>query len=118
MRRRFWQHTGGRTLVLAFSFAAAACGPGDSRLLERVDSVLAMDDSVGIWRFAIDNRSGTVTLTATVPTQSIRQRAIRLVAGTPGVTDVIDRIVVQAPAAPGSTTSGTKRRRSTHHDGM
>ena len=98
------------TLTLA---AAAACGT-DERVSIRVDSVLAADDSVGIWRFTIDNRDGTVTLSATVPTQAIRQRAIRLAAGTPGVTDVIDRIVVQAPAkSPGAT-----KRRSAHHDGM
>ena len=98
---------------------ATACGADDTRIRNRVDSVLAADDSVGIWRFTIDNRDGTVTLSATVSTQSIRQRAVRLAAGTPGVTDVIDRIVVQAPAnTPGSAAAGTKRRPGTHHDGM
>lgn len=104
---------GTRTLLLTLA-AATACGAGDAAVRDRVDSTLAADDSVGIWRFAIDNRDGTVTLSATVPTQSIRQRAVRLAAGTPGVTDVIDRIVVQAPAP----SPGAAKRRSTHHDGM
>ena len=110
---RIARHT--RTVLLPLTLAAAtAWGAAHTRLEERVDSALAADDSVGIWRFAIDNRDGTVTLSATVPTQAIRQRAIRLAAGTPGVTDVIDRIVVQAPAkSPGAT-----KRRSAHHDGM
>ena len=108
-----------RALMLMLTLATAACGPGDALVRDRVDSTLAADDSVGIWRFVVDNREGTITLSATVPTQSVRQRAVRLAAATPGVTDVIDRIVVQTPAnSPDSASNGTNRRRSMHRDGM
>ena len=109
---------GARGLLLLLASAVGACSDAAARVRNRVDSTLAADDSVGMYRVAVDNRDGTVTLSATVPTQAIRQRVVRLAAGTPGVTDVVDRIVVRASQSPAGGTKGTSRPRGTHHGDM
>lgn len=94
MQRRHWLAYGAMA-----GFLMSGCARGDAAVNARVDSALAADDSVGAIRLRVDTKDGIVTLSGTVPGQAMRLRALAVARQTNGITDVIDRIVVQ-PVSP------------------
>jgi osmotically-inducible protein OsmY len=88
---------------LAFALSAAACGPSDTVTNRNVKAKLldASQDTRDVFAMT---KNGVVTLSGTVESEKSKALAVRLARDTKGVTDVVDLIDVEAPAA----TSGRK----------
>jgi len=89
--------------VLAVSLATAGCGQSDTVTNRNVKAKL-LDASQQTRQVYVMTRDGVVTLSGTVESAKAKEMAVRLARETKGVTDVIDLIDVDAPAA----TSGKR----------
>jgi osmotically-inducible protein OsmY len=89
-----------RILVVAFavSLAAAGCGQSDTVTNRNVKAKL-LDASQQTRQLYVMTRDGVVTLSGTVESAKAKEMAVRLARETKGVTDVIDLIDVDEPAA-------------------
>ena len=76
-----------------------ACAETDPGITTAVKTKLAADDTVKAYQIDVDTANQVVTLTGTVETQAAEEAAIAIARGTDGVTDVVDRITVNAAAA-------------------
>ena len=77
-----------------------ACSQSDPGITTAVKSKLAADDTVKAYQIDVDTSSGVVTLSGAVETAAAREQALVLARQTDGVRDVVDRITVNAEAAP------------------
>ena len=87
----------------AVSLATAGCGQSDTVTNRNVKAKL-LDASQQTREVYVMTRDGVVTLSGTVESPKAKEMAVRLARETKGVTDVIDLIDVDAPAA----TSGKR----------
>ena len=67
----------------------------DAALATRVREVLSADAMLAPYRVTVDARRGVVTLTGTVPNESLRDRATMLVSSVPEVGHVENLMSVQ-----------------------
>ena len=67
----------------------------NGRLTAKIQSKLALDDSVRAAAINVDTNGGVVTLSGTVGSAAERGRAVRLARETDGVTSVVDRLTVR-----------------------
>jgi osmotically-inducible protein OsmY len=84
--------------ALALATATAACGPSDTVTNRNVRAKL-LDASQQTRQVFVMTKDGVVTLSGTVDSPKAKEMAVRLARETSGVTDVIDLIDVEAPAA-------------------
>lgn len=89
--------------VAAIAIMAAACGPSDTVTNRNVKARL-LDASQQTRQVYVMTKGGVVTLSGTVESPTAKELAVRLARETHGVTDVIDLIDVEGPAA----TSGIR----------
>jgi hyperosmotically inducible protein len=68
---------------------------GDATLSGRIKSKMALDDLVRARGIDVSTTGGVVTLTGTVHSVGERDQALRLARDTTGVTQVVDRLLVQ-----------------------
>jgi osmotically-inducible protein OsmY len=87
----------------ALAVSVAACGPSDTVTNRNVKAKL-LDASQQTREVYAMTKDGVVTLSGTVESPKAKELAVRLARETRGVTDVIDLIDVEAPAA----TSGRR----------
>lgn len=89
--------------VLAAGVITVACGPSDTTINAKVKEKLAADDTVKTAPIDASTQKKVVTLSGTVDSQAVKERAVTLARQADGVTDVVDQITVrqQAPG-PGS----------------
>jgi hyperosmotically inducible protein len=68
----------------------------DGGLTAKIKAKMALDDAVKALNLDVDTSGAVVTVSGRVRTDAERERALRLARETDGVTNVVDRIQVQA----------------------
>ena len=100
-----------RSGVLVGIFAAAvitvACGPSDGDLTSKVKTNLTADETVKAASIDVAVQKKVVTLSGTVDTPAVKERAVAVARQTDGVGDVVDQITIKdqgsmpGPGSPG-----------------
>ena len=90
--------------ALALSVATTAFAQTDTALSADVKTKLAADDTVKANSVKVDTVDHVVTLTGTVPSQAVKDRALQIARDTTGVTSVVDKLTIGDGAA-GKTTA-------------
>ena len=89
--------------VLAVAVVAVACGPDDAGIGTKVKSNLTSDETVKAAQIDVGVQKKVVTLSGTVDTPAVKERAVAVARGTDGVAEVVDQITVKEQSAgPGS----------------
>ena len=89
--------------ALALSVATTAFAQTDSALSANVKTKLAADDTVKASAVKVATDDHVVTLSGTVPSQAVRDRALQIARDTAGVTSVVDKLTIGEAA--GKTTA-------------
>lgn len=100
----------------------AACGPTDEGIGTKVKANMTADETVKSAQVDVGVQKKIVTLSGTVDTPAIQQRAVAVARSTDGVTEVVDRMTIKeqgsglahghgsgpghAPGMPGMTGRG------------
>ena len=87
-----------------------ACAETDPGITTAVKAKLAADDTVKAYQIDVDTANHVVTLTGIVETPAAEAAAIAIARQTDGVTDVVDRITVNAAAATSPDNLGDRAR--------
>ena len=95
-------HTVSLSLIAA---VLVGCGPTDATVNSSVKQKLATDDTVKSAAIEASTRKKVVTLTGTVDSEQIRDKAVADARQTDGVSDVVNQITV-APSQEGSAGPG------------
>ena len=74
---------------------AVACGPTDEGIGTKVKTNLSADETVKAAQVDVGVQKKVVTLSGTVDTPAIKERAVAVARGTDGVTDVVDRMTMK-----------------------
>ena len=94
-------HAGSFLIALTIAFVAAACSPDDAGISTKVRANLTADANVNAAAIDVGVQKSVVTLSGTVDTTGVKERAVFLARGTDGVTDVVDQIAVRQSPGPG-----------------
>ena len=89
--------------ALALSVATTAFAQTDTALSANVKTNLAADDTVKGSSVKVATDDHVVTLSGTVPSQAVRDRALQIARDTAGVTSVVDKLTIGEAA--GKTTA-------------
>lgn len=90
-------------------------GPdADAALADRIKSQLSSDNQMKNAPIEITAKSGVVLLEGTAPTSAVKERALTLVRGADGVTQVIDRIQVSKSRKTSSAAAKSSPARKTN----
>ncbi len=89
--------------LLAAMVIIVGCGPSDATINEKVKAKLAADDTVKAAPIDASTQKKVVTLSGTVDSQAMKDRAITVAHQVDGVTDVVDQVTVR-PQTPGPDT--------------
>jgi len=89
--------------ALALSVATTAFAQTDSTLSANVKTRLAADETVKGSSMKVATDDHVVTLSGTVPSQAVRDRALHIARDTAGVTSVVDKLTIGEAA--GKTTA-------------
>lgn len=88
--------------VLGVAVIAVACGPTDTSINAKVKENLATDQIVKAAPIDVGVEKKVVTLSGTVDTATVKERAAAVARATDGVTSVVDRITIKGQdSAPG-----------------
>ena len=79
-------------------FFMVACAQPDPGITTSVKAKLAADDLVKARRIDVETKDRVVTLSGTVESQAEENQAVRVARETSGVSNVVDKITVAAPA--------------------
>jgi hyperosmotically inducible periplasmic protein len=80
-------------------------------LTAKIKSKMALDDRVNARAINVDTTGSVVTLSGTVASRDVRDRAVRLARDTEGVTQVVDKLRVRSDRKAKSTRSLSGRAR-------
>lgn len=83
----------GETVATGAARAEQALGEG--ALTAKIKSKMALDDTVRALAIDVDTKGTVVTLSGTVSSEAVRQKAVQLARETAGVTSVVDQLVVR-----------------------
>ena len=86
-------------VAVAGMVVTVACGQTDAGITTNVKTKLAADDTVKAYQVDVDTQNRVVTLSGDVENLAAKERAIMIARETDGVSDVIDRIQVNAAEA-------------------
>lgn len=81
--------------VLAVAVIAVACGPTDAGIGTKVKTNLTADETVKAAQIDVGVQKKVVTLSGTVDTPAIKERAVAVARRTDGVADVVDQITIK-----------------------
>lgn len=84
--------------VLATAVIPVAGGPSDATINAKVKETLAADDTVKTAPIDASTQKNVVTLSGTVDSQAVKERALTLARQADNVTDVVDQITVRQQA--------------------
>jgi len=70
----------------------------DTSINSKVKEQLAADDTVNTAPIDVSTQKKVVTLSGTVDSQAVKERAVNVARQTDGVSDVVDQIAVKQPA--------------------
>lgn len=96
MRRKLVGWTG----VVCAALLAVSCAQSDPGITSAVKSKMAADDTVKAYRIDVDTKDRVVTLSGSVDSPEVRERAVEIARGTDGVQDVVDRLTISPGATP------------------
>ena len=85
--------------VLAVAVVTVACGPTDAGIGTQVKTKLTADETVKAAQIDVGVQKKVVTLSGSVETPAVKERAVALARGTDGVADVVDQITVKQQAS-------------------
>jgi|GEM_PF-7001404 len=89
--------------LLAAAVIIAGCGPSDATIDTNIKQKLATDETVKTAPIEVSTQKKVVTLSGTVDSQEVKDRAITLARQVEGVTNVLDQITV-SQQTPGPNT--------------
>jgi hyperosmotically inducible periplasmic protein len=92
--------------AIALSVATTAFAQTDAALSASVRTKLAADDQVKTSTVKVETVDHVVTLTGSVPSQAIKDRALGIARDTAGVTSVVDKLTVRDLNAATTGTTG------------
>jgi osmotically-inducible protein OsmY len=81
--------------ALVLAAASVACSPSDSGIGTTVKANLTADATLKGYQIDVGVQNKVVTLSGTVDTSSVKERAVVVARGTNGVTDVVDQVVIK-----------------------
>ena len=84
--------------VLAVAVIAVACGPTDAGIGTKVKTNLTADETVKAAQIDVGVQKKVVTLSGTVDTPAIKERAVAVARRTDGVADVVSAATAKAAA--------------------
>lgn len=91
--------------VLAVAVVAVACGPNDAGIGTKVKSNLTSDETVKAAQIDVGVQKKVVTLSGTVDTPAVKERAVAVARGTDGVAESLTRSLSKSRAlAPAPVT--------------
>ena len=94
-------------VLAALAVVTAGCGPTDDGIGTKVKTNLTADDTVKAAPINIGVQKKVVTLSGTVDTSAVKERAVVVARGTDGVANVVDQITVKQQASgPGPGHAG------------
>ena len=85
--------------ALAVAAVAAACGPTDADIGTKVKAKLAADETVKAAQIDVGVQKQVVTLSGTVDTAAVKERAVAVARGADGVANVIDQMTIKPQAS-------------------
>ena len=81
--------------VLAAAVITVACGPTDAGISTKVKTNLTADETVKTAQIDVGVQKKVVTLSGTVDSPAVKERAVALARQTDGVADVVDQITIK-----------------------
>lgn len=81
--------------VLAVAVITVACGPTDADIGTKVKTNLTGDETAKAAQINVGVQKKVVTLSGTVDTPAVKERAIAVARGTDGVTEVVDQMTIR-----------------------
>jgi len=87
---------GALTAVAVFT---AGCGPTDAAIDTKVKTNLTADETVKAAQINVGVQKKVVTLSGTVDTSAVKERAVALARNTDGVAEVVDQITIKKQAS-------------------
>ena len=81
--------------VLAAAAITVACGPTDAGISTKVKTNLTADETVKTAQIDVGVQKKVVTLSGTVDSPAVKERAVALARQTDGVADVVDQITIK-----------------------
>ena len=87
--------------VLAAAVITAACGSTDAGISTKVKTNLTADETVKTAQIDVGVQKKVVTLSGTVDSPAVKERAVALARQTEGVADVVDQITIKGGSGPG-----------------
>ena len=81
--------------VLAAAVITVACGPTDAGLTTKVKTNLTADETVKAASIDVGVQKKIVTLSGTVDTPAVKERAVAVARQTDGVADVVDQMTIK-----------------------
>ena len=82
-------------VVLAVAAITVACGPTDAGISTKVKTNLTSDETLKAAHIDVGVQKKVVTLSGTVDSPAVKERAVAVARQTDGVTDVVDQIIVK-----------------------
>ena len=82
-------------LGVLVAVVTVACGPTDDGIGTKVKTNLSADETVKSAQLDVGVQKKVVTLSGTVDTPAIKERAVAVARGTDGVADVVDRMTMK-----------------------
>jgi len=82
-------------VVLVVAAIAAGCGPTDEGIGTKVKANLTTDETVKAAQIDVGVQKKVVTLSGTVDTTAVKERAVAVARGTDGVANVVDQIALK-----------------------
>ena len=81
--------------VLVVAAITAGCGPTDAGIGTKVKTNLTADETVKAAQINVGVQKKIVTLSGTVDTPAVKERAVEVARRTDGVADVVDQITIK-----------------------
>jgi hypothetical protein len=81
--------------VLAAAAITVACGPTDAGIGTKVKTNLTADETVKTAQIDVGVQKKVVTLSGTVDSPAVKERAVAVARQTDGVADVVDQITIK-----------------------
>ena len=81
--------------VLVAAAITVACGPTDAGISTKVKTNLTADETVKAAQIDVSVQKKVVTLSGTVDSPAVKERAVAVARRTDGVVDVVDQITIK-----------------------
>ena len=105
-------------VLIVVAVVTAGCGPTDDGIGTKVKTNLTADETVKAAQIDVGVQKKVVTLSGTVDTSAVKERAVVVARGTDGVANVVDQITVKQQVSGHGPGPGHEMMRKGMKDGM